>query len=224
MGASRAETSQGLLAELDRFEALIRALDDAEWSAPSRCEGWSCADLAAHVTGTLTDILAGRFEGLGSPEVTEREVMERRGRSQAELADELQVDRAGTSALLDAFDDAAWNGPAPAGVDGTLGDGIETLWFDTYVHAEDIRAAIGRPAEPGPGLAPSVRHVAHQLEMRGWGPATLDLTGLDEVRIGTGDGPVVRAEPLDFILAAVGRTDPAPLGLDADVNIYAPAG
>jgi uncharacterized protein (TIGR03083 family) len=222
MSASRTEVTAGFLEELDRFTALVRSLDDDEWGAMSRCEGWTCADLAAHVTGTLTDILAGRFEGLGSPEVTEREVAERRGRTQGELADELAQDRAGASALLDAFDDAAWNGPAPAGIDGTLGDGIETLWFDTYVHAEDIRAAIGRAPEPGPGLAPSVRHLASQLEQRGWGPATLELTGFERIEIG-GGGSLVRAEPLDFVLAASGRLDPAPLGLAPDVNVYAPA-
>jgi uncharacterized protein (TIGR03083 family) len=219
MTASRIETTAGFLEELDRFSALVRSLDETEWTTASRCDGWTCADLAAHVTGTLTDILAGRFEGLGTPEVTEREVVERRGRTPSELADELDEDHAGAAALLDAFDDDAWNGPAPAGIPGTLGDGIETLWFDTYVHAEDIRAAIGRAAEPGPALAPSVRHIAAQLELRGWGPATLELTGFDRVAIG-GGGPVVKADPLEFVLVASGRADPAPLGLDEDVNIY----
>jgi uncharacterized protein (TIGR03083 family) len=219
MTTSRIETSAGFLEELDRFSALVRSLDDAEWTTTSRCDGWTCADLAAHVAGTLTDILAGRFEGLGTPEVTEREVVERRGRTPSELADELDEDRAGAQTLLDAFDDDAWNGPAPAGIPGTLGDGIETLWFDTYVHAEDIRAAIGRPAEPGPGLAPSVRHIAAQLELRGWGPATLDLDGFDPVAIG-GGGAVVKADALEFVLVASGRSDPALLGLDAGVNIY----
>jgi uncharacterized protein (TIGR03083 family) len=220
MSASRTETTAGFLDELERFAALVRSLDDTEWITASRCDGWTCADLAAHVTGTLTDILAGRFDGLGTPEVTEREVTERRGRTQSELADELDGDRDGARALLDAFDDDAWNGPAPAGIPGTLGDGIETLWFDTYIHAEDIRAAVGRATEVGPGLAPSVRHIAAQLEARGWGPATLELTGFAPVDI-RGGGDVVKAEPLDFVLAASGRQDPAPLGLDADVNIYA---
>lgn len=220
MDASRTEISVGFLDELGRFANLVRSLDDTEWTTASRCDGWTCADVTAHVAGTLTDILAGRFEGLGTPDVTEREVVERRGRTQFELADELEQDRAGASALLDAFDDDAWNGPAPGGIDGTVGDGIETLWFDTYVHAEDIRAAVGRAPEPGPGLAPSVRHLAAQLDQRGWGPATLDLTGFDIVEIG-GGGKVVRAEPLDFVLAASGRLDPAHIGLDPEVNVYA---
>lgn len=220
MGVSRTETTAGFLDELDRFAGLVRSLDDAEWAAPTRCDGWTTADVAAHVAGTLTDILEGRFDGLGTPEVTDREVVERRGRSPADLADELEQARAGAAALLAAFDDDAWNGPAPGGIDGTVGDGIETLWFDAYLHSEDIRAAVGRSPEPGPGLAPSVRHLAAQLEQRGWGPATLELTGFDPVEIG-GGGKTVRAEPLDFVLAASGRLDPARLGLDPEVNVYA---
>jgi uncharacterized protein (TIGR03083 family) len=220
MSAPRTETTTGYLEELDRFGALVRSLDDTEWSSTTRCEGWTCADVAAHVTGTITDILAGRFEGLGSPEVTEREVTERRGRTQGELADELAEDRSGAEALLAAFDDDAWNGPAPGGIPGTVADGIEALWFDTYVHAEDIRAAIGRAPEPGPGIAASVRHVVDQLEQRGWGPATIELTGFEPVEIG-GGGAVVKAEPLDFVLAATGRLDAARVGVDPDVNIYA---
>jgi uncharacterized protein (TIGR03083 family) len=210
----------GYLEELDRFTALVDSLDDAEWSTTTRCDGWTCADVAAHVTGTLTDILAGRFEGLGSPEVTDREVRERRGRSQAELAEELAQDRAGAETLLAAFDDDAWNGPAPGGIPGTVADGIEALWFDAYVHAEDIRAAIGRSPEPGPGLGPSVQHVVDQLELRGWGPATIELSGFDPVEIG-GGGAVVKAEPFEFVLVATGRLDAGRLGVEPDINIYA---
>jgi uncharacterized protein (TIGR03083 family) len=220
MRMSRTEMTTGYLEELDRFTTFVRSLDDAEWSTPTRCDGWTCADVAAHVTGTLTDILAGRFEGLGSPEVTDREVSERRGRTQAELADELEQDRAGAEALLAAFDDDAWNGPAPGGIPGTVADGIEALWFDTYVHTEDMRAAVGRSPEPGPGLQPSVRHVVDQLELRGWGPATVELTGFDPVEIG-GGGAVVKAEPLEFVLVATGRLEAARLGVDPDINIYA---
>lgn len=220
MGAPRTETTNGFLDELDRFALLVRSLDDEEWATRTRCDSWTCADVAAHIAGTLTDILAGRFDGLGTPEVTEREVDERRGRTQAELADELETDRAGVSALLDSFDDAAWDGPAPPGVPGTLGDGIETLWFDTYVHAEDVRAAVGRAPEPGAGLAPSVRHLTAQLDERGWGPVTLRMSGFAPVEVG-GGGPVVEVAPLDFVLAATGRLDPATVGLDASVNVYA---
>ena len=47
------------------------------------------ADVAAHVIGSMADVVSGRLEGLGSPEVTAREVAERTGRSPIELATEL---------------------------------------------------------------------------------------------------------------------------------------
>jgi hypothetical protein len=119
-----------------------------------------------------------------------------------------------------AFDDEAWNGPAPAGVAATIGVGIEALFYDAYLHGDDIRAAIGRPSAAGPGLHAAVHHVAGILTDRGWKPATLALDGIGEVPI-SGGGAKINGAPLPFVLAATGRADPAPLGLAADVNIYA---
>src|SRR5690242_1022944 len=85
----RPETTAGLSDELDRFAALLRSLDAAEWATPTRCVGWTAGDVAAHVVGQFSDVANGRFEGLGTPEVTARQVEERRGRSAAEVADEL---------------------------------------------------------------------------------------------------------------------------------------
>jgi hypothetical protein len=112
-----------------------------------------------------------------------------------------------------------WNGPS--GVpDLTFGAGVHLLWYDAFVHADDIRAAIGRPSVTGPGLDASVEYLAGELESRGWGPATLALSGQARRDIG-GGGREVSGEPLAFVLAATGRIDPATLDLDPDVNIYA---
>src|SRR5262245_38866610 len=32
-----------------RFEELLSQLDDEQWNAPSRCEGWRVRDVAAHL-------------------------------------------------------------------------------------------------------------------------------------------------------------------------------
>ena len=85
----REEVVPGTLAEFEAFEALVRSLDASELGVATRCSGWSAGDVAAHVIGQLADITAGNFDGLGTPEVTERQVAERRGRSSAELADEM---------------------------------------------------------------------------------------------------------------------------------------
>lgn len=217
MALPRTTIEDGFVRDHADFSELVRSLDAQEWAKATRCEGWSVGDVAAHLTGTLADIVAGNFEGLGSPEVTQREVDERRGRSAAEIADELDTQAKASIELLGSFDDAAWNAPAPGGIPGTVGEGVEALWFDAYIHADDIRAAIGRPTERGPGLEASVSHVAQILDRDGWGPATLALDGVHQYQVG-GGGRKVTGDAHDFVLAATGRGDPTPFGVP---NIYA---
>jgi uncharacterized protein (TIGR03083 family) len=176
--------------------------------------------VAAHVAGQLADINAGRFDGLGTAEVTQRQVDERRGRTPQELADELDEVVAGGAPTLAAIDDEAWKGPAPGDLGISLGEGVEALWYDAWLHADDMRAAIGLPPERSPGLRASVFHVSTLLEASGWGPATLALDGLEEVLVGDGRGIRVTGDPHQFVLVATGRSDPATMGLDEAVNVY----
>jgi uncharacterized protein (TIGR03083 family) len=202
MALDRTIVSDGLLDELDRFEQLVRSIDADDWDRPSRCEGWTVGDVARHTIGSMADVAAGRVDGLGTPEVTAREVDERAGRSPAELADECSEVRKAAAGMLPMFDDAAWASAAPGGYEGTLGDGVEALWYDTFLHADDIHAGIGRPSEIGPGLAGAISHVSFELAKRGW----------------TGEVPTNadRDEAFAWILAATGRSAPRP-GLP---NIY----
>ena len=208
MALPRTEVTQGLTTEMGRLSELVRTLNETELAAPTRCSGWSTGDIAAHVAGTLADIIAGRFEGLGTPEVTQRAVDERRGRTADELADELdQVTKIGGD-IMGSFDDDAWSGPAPAGVNGTLGYGVEALWYDAYLHGEDIRAATGQPSTHGPGVRAAVSHVVDTLEMQEWSGT---------VPVGLDSAP---EDQLAFVLVATGRADPKTIGLDETVNIY----
>jgi uncharacterized protein (TIGR03083 family) len=220
MALPRTTVTEGTLREYGEFAALLRSLDERDWRAPSRCAGWTAADVAAHVSGLLADVVAGRLDGLGTPEMTQREVDERRGRSPGELADEIEVSAKVAADLLAGFDDAAWDGPAPPGVPGTLGDGVEALWYDTYVHGEDIRAALGHPPTHGAGLRAAVSHLVDLLSREGWGPATLVLDGMAELAVSGGGGIRVDGDPLTFVLVATGRADPGLLGLDGTVNVY----
>jgi hypothetical protein len=103
--------------------------------------------------------------------------------------------------------------------EGTLGDGVLALWFDGYLHADDIRAALGTPSAQGDGLRGSLHWVAADLGRRGWGPATLALDGVDAIEIG-GGGEKITGDPVQFLLVATGRADPSPYGLDESVNIF----
>src|SRR5437899_1057897 len=89
MALSREVITDGLVSQMEAFEDLVRSLSEAEWDKPSRCDGWTVGDVARHTVGSMADVVAGRLDGLGTPEVTAREVAERQGRSPAELADEL---------------------------------------------------------------------------------------------------------------------------------------
>jgi uncharacterized protein (TIGR03083 family) len=208
--------------ELDNFTELIRSLNDEEWETASRCDGWSVGDVARHVAGTLHNVATGNLEGLGTPEVTKAEVDDRAGRSPSEVADEIDADKKVAVDLLAAFDDDAWNGPVPApNIDGTLGDGVEALWFDAYLHADDIRSVIGRESVTGgPGLEAGLSHVATILSQQKWGPATLALDGVQEFPVNGGGGRKVTGDPFQFLLAGTGRGDPAKFDLDESVNIY----
>jgi uncharacterized protein (TIGR03083 family) len=203
MALPRNEVTDGLLGELGRFEELVRPMTPAEWATPSRCDGWTVGDVAAHVIGSMADVTGGRLEGLGSPEATAREVAERAGRSADELADECAAVTATAATMLDLFDDAAWEVPAPGGYVGTLGDGIEALWYDTWIHADDIRAALARPSEIGTGWHGAVSHVAFELDKRNWHGAI----------------PTEADAAMAFVLTATGRLTPT--GVGAPPNIYA---
>lgn len=221
MPLSRDEVGPGLEQELTGFAELILSLSDSEWEAPTRCEGWRSADVAAHVIGTMTDVVNGRIEGLGTPERLQGQVDERRGRTQAQLAEELEQSGKVARDMLGAFDEAAWNSPVP-GFDGTVGFGVEALWYDAFVHADDIRSAIGRPSEQGPGLKAAVSHIAAVLENQGYAPVTIALDGVDEFKVGDGSAGRITGDPMQFVLAATGRGDPAAFGAGPELNIYRP--
>ncbi|MEY2452820.1 MAG: hypothetical protein QOD92_2394 [Acidimicrobiaceae bacterium] len=221
MTLPREQVVAGFQDELARFADLVRSIDAKEWQTPSRCDGWTAADVAGHVTGQLSDIVNGRFDGLGTPEVTERQVVERRSKTPEEIADELDEAAKIGADILASFDDAAWAGPAPAGVPGTLGEGVEGLWFDAWVHGDDIRSAIGRPSEPGPGVRASVSHLADLLTQREWGPATIAVSGVEEFPVSGGGGQRVEGDAITFVLVASGRQEASALGLDPTVNVYA---
>src|SRR3954464_12387424 len=111
----------GMVDELTSFAELVQGLSDEEWQSPTRCAGWTVADVAAHVIGQFTDVVNFRLDGLGTPEVPQRQVDERRGRTQAELVEELTASGKLGADIAAAFDDAAWEGPAPGSTPGTLG-------------------------------------------------------------------------------------------------------
>ena len=124
----------------------MRPLTADELATPTRCDGWCVGDVAAHVAGGMADIIAGNFDGLGTPEVTQREVDERKGATAADLADELDSVNEGSQQLLAVFDEAAWEAPAPGGLAATVGAGVESPGTTPSCTATtSVPRSVGRP-------------------------------------------------------------------------------
>jgi uncharacterized protein (TIGR03083 family) len=211
---SRTHVSTGCLAEYESFATLIESLNETEWNAATRCVGWQARDTAGHVVGLAEDTAAG----VPGSRNSEEEAASVRHESTSGAAARLRTATATLRALVDEVDDDVWNGPS--GVpDLTLGEGVLTLWYDTFVHADDIRAATGRTSVRGDGLDATIAYLARQLTAKGWGPATLALDEVGRHDV-SGGGPEITGDALQFALVATGRADASTIGLDPDVNIY----
>lgn len=133
---------------------LAEQLDDAQWQAMTRCPGWSVADIVAHVCD-VESVLAGQPlpdhepDWAALPHVvndfgrfTEIGVDHRRGRSRAEVVDELRATIALRRGQLDAL-------PPDEDVIGPLGNPtsldrlLRMRCLDIWMHEQDIRAAVG---------------------------------------------------------------------------------
>jgi uncharacterized protein (TIGR03083 family) len=198
---SHAQIAQGAMAEYEAFATLVASLDDGQWRTPSRCDGFDVRDVAGHVIGLAEDVAAGKPGSRNA----EEDAASVRDDTPQRAAERLRAALGPIGALAEAAagDDTVWN--APSGVpDLTLGDGVLLLWYDLYVHADDIRAAIGAPSVAGDGLNASVLYLVGELDKRDFDTKNLPL---DDAHA--------------FVMVATGRADASTLGLDPGVNIYA---
>ncbi|HEX4516313.1 MAG TPA: maleylpyruvate isomerase family mycothiol-dependent enzyme [Polyangiaceae bacterium] len=211
---SNAELGNGLLASYGSFADALDGFDDTSWRTATRCGGWEVRDVAGHVVGLANDAATG-VPGSRTPD---EQAAALRELPASELAAQLRGTISSLQSLMDVLDDAAWDGPS--GVpDTTLAKGVHGLWWDTYAHDDDIRAALGIVPDRGPNLTASIAYLAYQLTSRGWGPATLTLDGLPPIAVGAG-GRAITGDPHEFMLVAAGRSDASTLGLDPTVNVY----
>jgi uncharacterized protein (TIGR03083 family) len=213
-GLTNAEVAGGCIAAYDDFASLIDGLDADAWRTPTRCTGWEVRDVAAHVVGLAADALSGT-PGTRTPDEHSTDL---RGHAPAELAAQLRESRDVFASFFGGLDDAAWDGASPV-PDMSLARGVLGLWFDTHVHADDVRAALGQAPDRGRGLSAAVAFLTYTLTEDGWGPATLKLDGMTPRDIGVG-GRLIIGDPYQFVLVATGRAEPASLGVDASINVY----
>lgn len=141
----------------DDVFALCDGLTEGEWQTMTDCPGWTVQDNVAHLIGIESTIL-----GIPTPEVdvadaphvrndlgrmNEQWVEHHRSRPGPEVLDELRTiadRRLADLRALDAegFEADAWTPVGP----GTVRDLIPFRIYDTWSHEQDIRNALGRPA------------------------------------------------------------------------------
>jgi uncharacterized protein (TIGR03083 family) len=216
MSLRRTDTIEGLEGEWAAAASFIGGLSEADLDRPTRCEGWTVRNVAAHVVGGVLDIA----EGTVGSTTGHQHVDERASHAAGLLADELRAGAATAMRILRSIDDHIWAQPSPfPGL--TTRQGVEALWLESFLHQDDMRDALGAPPQPEGGFAleVSLRHVAEEMGKHGWNKTTLALDGVPKIRIGPG-GAAITGNPMEFLLAATGRIPAEKIGLDPKVNIY----
>ena len=144
-----------------RLAGTVAGFDEAQWLAPSRCEGWSAKDVVAHLVGTnqfwavsMSSGLAGsptRILASFDPVATPAAMVDAtRGQSPAEVLDSYcaSLDQLGT--VLDALPSESWTvlAESPAGHVELRAVALHALW-DAWTHERDILVPLGldQPAD-----------------------------------------------------------------------------
>lgn len=194
-------------------------LDEEQWLAPTACPGWNVADIVAHVVD-VESALAGQPRPAHEPawdalphvqsdvsRWTEVGVDLRRGRPQEAVLAELDhVIELREGQLAQGPHELSAEVPGLFGAPMPLGRLLQMRVFDTWVHAQDIRDAVGMVDElDGPGAKVTAAQLMDALP-RIWGKSVgapvgsvleVDVTGPGvvacvQVEVGT-DGRANRA-------------------------------
>ena len=185
----------------ERITALVADLTDEQASAPvAACPGWTVHDVVAHLVGSVSDVLAGRMDGVGSPAWTGAQVDARRGVPINEMVDQ-------------------WQAAAPQFEDTlrAVGGQIAALGVaDVWNHEQDILGALGRPATNDPAVELTAIEGYAPMVGGGWAAA-----GVAPLRIQIGDAHVVSGDgepgatvtgtPYELARALAGRRTEAQL-------------
>lgn len=145
-----ADPSVPMLRQRRRLEAVLATFDDGDWSAPTRCEGWSARDVVSHLVTTnqfwtvsVTSGLAGnptQYLAQFDPVATPAQLVESsRAQPPAEvLAALIESDEALASALT-GVGGSGWatTVEAPPGHVTLHSMVLHALW-DSWIHERDI--------------------------------------------------------------------------------------
>lgn len=171
--AAPPDPSVALLRQRRRLAATLAELDDAQWSAPSRCEEWSVQDVTAHLVDTngfwVASIAAARsgeptrylanFDPVATPAQL---VAGARSSSPAEVLERFVESNEALAESVAGLDLEGWSmtGEAPPGHVPLRAVALHALW-DSWVHERDIMLPLGiTPVEDADEIAASLHYVA----------------------------------------------------------------
>ena len=221
-----------LAAQQAELSGLLSGLDERDWERPSRCEGWTVADVVLHLAQTnemavasargrfaeALHELAGGLGGAGSvDDGADLMVARERGQPAPVVCERWRTSADALCQTLGSCDPhqrVAW-------VAGELSARTlaTTRLAETWIHAGDVAAAFGVTLAPTDGLwhvaRLAWRTVPYALARAGRdlaGPVAFELRGPD------GDGwdfvpdsepvTVIRGDAVELCLVAARRIDP----------------
>ncbi|MEB3033299.1 maleylpyruvate isomerase family mycothiol-dependent enzyme [[Mycobacterium] nativiensis] len=210
----RAQTISQLLDEYQHFADLLSSIEVAAWNRATRCSKWQVCDVAGHVVGQAVETVNGTI-GTRTPD---QQAASLRHLPPSTLALQLLDARSKTAVLAATFDDSDWEKSSPLPY-FTIGQGMHSLLADTFIHADDIRAALGRPSATGPALYTSIGFILGLHSRDKAALADQDVAPLlhlppESIAEATG------LDPHEFLLAATGRRDATSLGLPPCINVF----
>lgn len=196
------EVLPGLFASWEAIERLLTGLPDEGWHTRTALPGWRVQDIVSHVIGTES-LLAG----IPAPEadcdvsaldhvhndigvLNECWVRYLRNETPDDMLARLGDITAQRTTMLTGMAEEAWNAVTmtPAGPD-SYGRFMRIRTFDCWMHEQDIREALGRPASPAELAGPAGRLALDEMSVsmgfvvgkRGEAPAgarvAFELTG-----------------------------------------------
>ena len=161
MPVSRSNAAiEGLAEVWGSLVALGSTLTEDQFEVPTDCPGWTVKDQFSHVIGTEL-LLEGAVAPNGDPptgthvrnelgELNERFVDTRRALPGRQVVDELDALSHRRLVALRSLDEEAWAaiGPSPIGMVPYV-DYMGVRTFDSWVHEQDVRIAVGCPGARG---------------------------------------------------------------------------
>lgn len=224
----------------ERLVSYLQGLPEAAWDKESLCEGWRVRDVVCHVVGNATDLAAQNLQGVGTPEYNQRQVDERCDKSTGELFAEWDEQGPAYEAAISALPKEVWESPYEPW--GTVGEALERMLEDIWVHTQDIRIPLGDGIEDGPGSSAAIHVSAFEIPVRAkekgiaLGSVHINV-GDHDITVPVGEGPTVKitGDPSAYALVATGRmsideatgqrklsiSPTPPAGFDKVLNIYA---